>query len=81
MPESPCKRLPVCPAVPIDASVMTTQLKKRKPTGSAHHAREHHDLHRAAVDPGSLQIPIDAGQGFRFEAGRHSDLMSDTVPI
>ena len=23
----------------------------------------------------NMQIPIDAGQGFRFEAGRHSDLM------
>ncbi len=29
----------------------------------------------------NVQIPIDAGQGFRFEAGRHSDLMSDTIPI
>ena len=35
----------------------------------------------ATIESVGLQIPIDAGQGFRFEAGRHSDLMSDTIPI
>ena len=28
-----------------------------------------------------LQIPIEAGHGFRFEAGHRSDVMSATIPI
>jgi transposase InsO family protein len=39
------------------------------------------DISYIPTDEGWLQIPTEVGQGFRFEAGRHSDLMSDTVPI
>jgi len=28
-----------------------------------------------------LRIPTQSGRGFRFEAGRHSDLKPATVPI
>jgi len=27
-----------------------------------------------------LRIPIQSGQGFRFDVGRRSDLMSATIP-
>jgi hypothetical protein len=29
----------------------------------------------------SLQIPTQSGQSFQCEAGRHSELMSATIPI
>jgi hypothetical protein len=39
---------------------------------------EHDEIEPAL--PHALRIPIQSGQGFRFDVGRRSDLMSATIP-
>jgi hypothetical protein len=37
-------------------------------------------LQRFAERGREVRIPIQSGQGFRFDVGRRSDLMSATIP-